>query len=75
METHSDFLYARPSFLEGLARIVDLGGTMNEYNVSPSGQEADAVAIWMDWAVIGQDMRDAIGSFEEEETLVRGSEE
>ncbi len=67
MESHSDFLYARPSFLEGLARIVDLGGTMNEYNASLTGQDADAIAIWMDWAAIGQDMRDAIGTFEEEE--------
>ena len=67
MESHSDFLYARPSFLEGLARIVDLGGAMNEYNASPTGQEADAVAIWMDWAAVGQDIRDAIGAFEIEE--------
>ena len=68
METYSDFLYARPSFLEGVARIFDLRGTLNEYNVSPTGKEADAVAIWSDWAAIGQDMRDAIGEFEEEET-------
>jgi len=75
METHSDFLYASPSFVEGLARIVDLGGTMNEYNASPTGQEADAVAIWMDWAAVGQDMRDVIGAFEieEAEALVPGS--
>ena len=66
METHSDFLYARPSFLEGVARIIDMGGTLNEYNSSRSGQEADAVALRSDWAAIGQDMRDAIGEFEKE---------
>ena len=48
---------------------------MNEYNASPTGQEADAVAIWMDWAAVGQDMRDVIGAFEieEAEALAPGS--
>ena len=25
-------IYARPSFLEGMARILDIGGTLNEYH-------------------------------------------
>ena len=66
METHSDFLYARPSFLEGVARLLDMGGTLNEYNASRSGQEADDAALRSDWAAIGQDMRDAIGELEKE---------
>lgn len=57
----TDFLYARPSFLEGMARIVDLGGTLNEYH--PFSPEIDQAAICMDWAMIGQDLRHAIGDF------------
>ena len=67
METYSDFLFARPSFLEGVARIFDLGDTMNEYNVSDTGHEADADAIRMDWAAIGQDIGDSMQMFEEKE--------
>ncbi len=40
---------------------------MNEYNVSDTGQEADAAAIRMDWAAIGQDIGDAMQVFEGEE--------
>lgn len=67
MESYSDFLYARPSFLEGVARIFDFGGALNEYNVSSTGHEADTAAIRSDWEAIGQDMRAAIEAFEREE--------
>ena len=67
MRTYSDFLYARPSFIEGAARVFDLGGTLNEYNYTQTGHEADAIALWMDWAAIAQDIHDAIGEFEAQE--------
>lgn len=67
MESYSDFLYAKPSFLEGVARIFDFGGTLNGYNDSPTGEEADAAAIRSDWEAIGQDMHNAIESFEKEQ--------
>ena len=36
-------IYARPSFLEGMARILDIGGTLNEYHfVSEDSQSASA---------------------------------
>ena len=34
MSYYSSFLFAEPSFLEGMARVVDFGGTLNEYNRS-----------------------------------------
>ena len=76
MRDRSDFLYARPSFVEGAARVFDLGGTLNEYNTSPTGRDADAIAIRSDWVAIGQDIRDAIEMFEAEErgALARDSE-
>jgi len=65
MEPRSDFLYAEPSFVEGIARILDFGGTLNQYNESPSGEVADEIAIRMDWAVVGHTIGNAMGAFEE----------
>ena len=58
----TDFLFAESSTLTGWARLLDLGGGLNLYNVSRSGREADVRALNADWAVLGQDMRIAIAS-------------
>jgi len=62
MSRYFGLLFARPSFLEGVARIFDLGGTLNTYNESESPTEADYLAIANDWRAIDDDMRNAIGS-------------
>lgn len=59
----SDFLVARPSFAAGLARLFDLFGAFDVYNVSPSGVEADCKALRADWTVIGQDLEAAMKQF------------
>ena len=56
----TDSLFARPSFASGAARVLDLGGTFDEYNTSATPEDADACALWGDWAVVGEDMRIAI---------------
>jgi hypothetical protein len=56
----TDFLYARPSFLEGMARVMDIGGTLNFYNDSESTVEADAKALMADWYAIGDDLKRAV---------------
>jgi hypothetical protein len=55
-----DFFFARPSFRSGVARTLDLGGQFDDYNSSESETDADAVAIAADWAVIGQDLLEAV---------------
>jgi hypothetical protein len=60
----SDFLYARPSFLAGVARLLDLWGCFDGYNRSRTPQEADSRAMYLDWYVVGQDMSDACEQFE-----------
>ncbi len=50
------FLYARPSFLEGLARIIDFGNTLQEYNISSTSELADERVIRADWSAVGDDM-------------------
>lgn len=57
-------LYARPSFLEGWARIFDFLGSLNTYNTSRSNKEADTTALRGDWEEVGADMGRAINMWE-----------
>ena len=50
------FLYARPSFSEGAARLLDFGNTLCEYNSALTPEMADDLAIENDWATVGQDL-------------------
>lgn len=59
-------LYAMPSWISGASRILDLGGTFNEYNFSESPEEADFLALASDWAVVEIDLKSAIESFKVE---------
>lgn len=59
MSILSTFLFARPSFIEGFARVLDIGNALNEYNRSLTGQQADFLALRADWRQIGQSIRDA----------------
>ncbi|HOC93882.1 MAG TPA: hypothetical protein PKH33_16160 [bacterium] len=65
--TKTDYLYAKPSFLGGMARVLDLGGTLKEYNSSSSSEEADARAISSDWKMVGKDIKAAMLRHDEEE--------
>lgn len=56
-DLHSDYLFARPSLAEGAARIVDVSNSLNMYNYSRHGDEADARAIYEDWKALGHDVR------------------
>lgn len=63
----SFFLFAEPSFVEGMARVLDLGNTLNVYNDSPNGEIADSIALHNDWSLVGQDIVTAIESNKEVE--------
>ncbi|MFO7321116.1 MAG: hypothetical protein DIU68_005270 [Chloroflexota bacterium] len=56
-------LFARPSFLSGVARLVDVLGTLNEYNSAPNGNLADFYATRADWKAVGDDMWEALRQF------------
>ena len=69
--------HARPSFLEGMARVMDIGGTLNQYDADdlirmhrafrarrlagPSGIEAETEAIKKVWVDVGGCIGDAMG--------------
>jgi hypothetical protein len=63
------FLFAPPSFLTGLASVMDIGGFTLAYNVSPSGAEADQRAIASDWAVVGSDILNAAKTLGEQKEI------
>lgn len=64
----TDFLFAKPSILEGAARTIDLFGVLQVYNISDTPIEADQKAIMADWLAIGNDFKKAIASAHNERT-------
>jgi hypothetical protein len=60
----SDFLFVRPSFARGVARLMDIGGALDRtaYNFSESPAESDTKALLSDWQVLAEDMA---GAFDE----------
>ena len=74
---------ARPSFVEGMARVMDIGGSLNNYTAAdfeqlhrdlrarrmamPTGPEADAQAIRNAWMTVGNHLWEAMGQFQEAE--------
>ena len=67
MVKHKDlktgFLFATPSVIAGVARLLDLWGVFDRYNTADSEEEADAFALYSDWRIVGQDLRDAMNDF------------
>ena len=58
-------LYARPSFLEGISRLIDFTGSLNKYNIYRSAAEADRQAIQSDWEAVGLEILLAKQNYEE----------
>jgi hypothetical protein len=63
---YGELLYARPSFLTGVARLFDFWGLFDAYNTSPDPETADSRAIGADWRSVGDDIRRAMRSYQEE---------
>jgi hypothetical protein len=64
MGDFTTLLFARPSFFEGAARILDFGNTLTEYNTSESPAEADSRAMLADWKAIRGDMLKALATLD-----------
>lgn len=58
------FLFALPSFFEGVARLMDFSNTLNQYNGSTTPEIADNIAIFHDWLAVGNDLRKSMKDFE-----------
>ncbi len=57
------FLFAVPSFLSGIARVLDLGCQFDFYNESKTTEEADAKALYSDFRMVGQDLQEVMELF------------
>lgn len=60
--SQSETTTATPSFIEGFGGILDLAGTLTEYNDAPAGEEADAVALRHDGLMVGRDLKQAMAA-------------
>ncbi len=54
------YISAMPSALSGAARLLDFGNTYDSYNLAGSGTEADALGIFWDWVMVGDNLWSAI---------------
>jgi len=56
----STFLFATPTWQEGVGRLVDFGDTLTEYNATSAPEDPDARATAQDWLAVGDALRYAI---------------
>ena len=71
----SDFLFAQPSVVFGVARLLDLFGQFDRYNQSRTEKEADAKGLYCDWHATGQEVYAAIPKNEEDVRLMDAGEQ
>jgi hypothetical protein len=55
----TDFLVPRMTWLTGAGTLLNLAGQYYGYNISATEEEADARALFSDWSMVGQDLRNA----------------
>lgn len=56
-------LFIRPSFSRGMASIMDIGATLNEYNTDETPEVADEKALVSDWKETGNDISFAVKTY------------
>ena len=56
-DVQTGFLFATPSFVSGVARVLDFFGQFDAYNTSETPGIADSKALYCDFRVVGQDLR------------------
>ncbi|MDR0248724.1 MAG: hypothetical protein LBI44_03560 [Oscillospiraceae bacterium] len=64
---YATFLFANIGFMNGLARVLDIGDTLSMYNYPPSGEAADYKAMKADWLQVGDDLRFAMEMYANEQ--------
>lgn len=61
-------LFAMPSFIRGLSRVLDLGSTVDSYQRSGHVLESDYDALKSDWEAVGQDLYGALDDYGKKQT-------
>lgn len=66
LNSNSDFLFSNPNFWMGMGTAVNLAGNFYAFNVSPTSDIADLRAMKADFAAVGEDLLEAMRSYEQE---------
>lgn len=53
----------KSSFVKGMARVLDLGSTLNIYVYSNEPEGIDCNALRSDWEMVGEDIKLAINNY------------
>ncbi len=53
----------RPSFVDGMASLIERSPNIHRYNVDDTENEADAKSLSADWYAIGEDLWNAIKDY------------
>jgi hypothetical protein len=56
----STFLFASPTWQEGVGRLVDFAGALTAFNTTRPQMDPDARAIAQDWLAVGDELRLAL---------------
>lgn len=62
----SFYLFSKPSFNEGMGRVLDLGANTDTYNEHKTGEEADKKALFADWQMVGNDIKNSVLVYEQQ---------
>ena len=70
MEEPTFYHFAKPSWRSGVASVLDLFATFDDFNYSEDPAQADAIAIYLDFRSVGLDLMTAsktvMGEYEQE---------
>jgi hypothetical protein len=59
----STFLFATPTWSEGVGRLMDFGNAMTEFNRTSGAEDPDIRATTQDWLAVGDHIRRALAKF------------
>jgi len=57
-------LFATPTFFSGMARTLDLGAVLDDYDGILTSEQADQLALSADWLAVSEDMWSALAEYE-----------
>jgi hypothetical protein len=57
-------LFATPTFLSGMARTLDLGAVLDDYDGVLTSERADLLALSADWRAVSEDTWSALAEYE-----------
>ncbi len=63
-------LFAIPTFFSGMARTLDLGAVLDDYDGVLTSDQADLFALSADWLAVGEDMWSALAECETQPALL-----